>query len=197
MKKILFSILLCVISVFVFSQNLDSAYLKFLPSNVSPSEVRPSDIPSQQVLKQMGLSDEEITEAMNFKYQRGVYANTDVDSNSDFSTKIQTFYKKMGDEKLNDSLTFPKAKIYGQDIFRSNRINFFQKATNPNAPENYEIGSGDKLSISVWGNSDYSDVVKVDEKGYVSPLKGDGLGVKLKGKWLDLQNSKIIESKSN
>ena len=169
MKKILFSILFCVISVFTFSQNVNSAYLKFLPSNVNPSEVRPSDIPSEQVLKQMGLSDEEITEAMNFKYQRGSYANTDVDSTSDFSTKIQKFHKNIGDEELNNSLTFPKAKIYGQDIFRLNRINFFQKATNPNAPDNYEIGSGDQLSISVWGNSDYSAVVKVDEQGYVSP----------------------------
>ena len=95
MKKILFSILFCVISVFTFSQNINSAYLKFLPSHVNPSEVRPSDIPSEQVLKQMGLSDEEITEAMNFKFQRGLYVNTDVDSNSDFIKNSTRFTSRV------------------------------------------------------------------------------------------------------
>ena len=32
------------------------------------------------------------------------------------------------------------------------------------------------------------------EQGFVSPLKGDGLGITLKDKWLEKQNSKIIES---
>ena len=36
---------------------INSAYLKFLPSNANPEDLRPSDIPSEQVLKQMGLSE--------------------------------------------------------------------------------------------------------------------------------------------
>ena len=36
---------------------INPAYLKFLPSNTNPEDLRPSDIPSEQVLKQMGLSD--------------------------------------------------------------------------------------------------------------------------------------------
>ena len=47
------------------------AYLQFLPSNADPEDLRPSDIPSEQVLKQMGLSDNEIAEAMDFKYSKG------------------------------------------------------------------------------------------------------------------------------
>ena len=46
-------------------------YLKFLPSDAGPEDLRPSDIPSEQVLKQMGLSDNEIAEAMDFKYRKG------------------------------------------------------------------------------------------------------------------------------
>ena len=172
MKKIFLSILFSVLSIITISQNLKSQYTNFLPSNVNPSELKPSDIPSEQVLKQMGLSEDEIKQALDFKYNEGIYSddNTIIDSNSKFSEKISAFYKNIGnDEILEDSLIFPKAKIYGQDIFRKNDIHFYQKATNPNAPSNYEIGPGDQLSIAVWGNSDYSDVVTVDDGGYISP----------------------------
>ena len=47
---------------------INSAYLKFLPSNASPEDLRPSDIPSEQVLKQMGLSDAEISEAILYAF---------------------------------------------------------------------------------------------------------------------------------
>ena len=35
------------------------------------SDINPSDIPSEDILRQMGLSVEEISEAMDYKYQRG------------------------------------------------------------------------------------------------------------------------------
>ena len=101
---------------------------------------------------------------------RRFYSDNTIDSNSRFNEKIVRFYKNISNDKiLEDTLIFPKAKIYGQDIFRSNDINFYQKTTNPNFPNNYEIGPGDQLSIAVWGNSEYTDVVKVDEGGYISP----------------------------
>ena len=154
----------------VYSQDLNPVYLKFLPSNVNPSEIKSSDIPSEQVLRQMGLSDEEVSQALDFKYQRGLYENTDVDTISSFKDKIQKFYMNMGDLSYEeDTLTFPKAKIYGQHIFRTNDINYFQRSSDVNAPGNYELGAGDQLSISVWGRSDYSDLSTVDEKGYIHP----------------------------
>ena len=45
--------------------------MRFAPSNLNATNVNPSDIPSEQVLRQMGLSEEEIQEAIDFKYQRG------------------------------------------------------------------------------------------------------------------------------
>jgi len=42
-----------------------------LPSDANPEDLRPSDIPSEQVLKQIGLSNNEIAEAMDFKYSKG------------------------------------------------------------------------------------------------------------------------------
>ena len=59
MKKYIVSILVCLLSFATFAQNttgkINPAYLKFLPSNTNPSDLKPSDIPSEQVLRQMGL----------------------------------------------------------------------------------------------------------------------------------------------
>ena len=170
MKKTFLLIQFCVLSLMTFSQNFNSQNANFLPSNINPSELKPSDIPSEQVLRQMGLSSNEIKQALDFKLGKGEYIDNSIDSNTGFSKKINKFYENTDNtEILRDTLIFPKAKIYGQDIFRSNDINFYQKSTNPNAPSNYEIGPGDQISIAVWGNSYFTDVVVVDERGYINP----------------------------
>ena len=66
MKKIFILLVVYMFSISSFAQN--NTYLRFLPSNMNPTEVRPSDIPSEQVLQQMGLSSEEISEAMGDWY---------------------------------------------------------------------------------------------------------------------------------
>ena len=59
MKKIIllsFLILLTfVVSAQIDKSKINPSYLQFLPSNANPEDLRPSDIPSEQVLKQMGV----------------------------------------------------------------------------------------------------------------------------------------------
>ena len=111
--------------------------------------MRPSDIPSEQVLKQMGLSDAEIQEALDFKNSTGRYLKKIQDTIRDNSS-VSRFYKIFEDTLVVDSTSYPKARIYGQDIFRNNTLSFYQKALDAKAPENYKVGSGDEISISVW-----------------------------------------------
>ncbi|SVE44669.1 uncharacterized protein METZ01_LOCUS497523, partial [marine metagenome] len=174
MKKILLYSLSVLITLVANAQidinksKINSAYLKFLPSNAKPEDLRPSDIPSEQVLKQMGLTDAEIVEAINFKYGRGKYAivvNDTVGNNFE----LAKFYESFGDTLEVDTVSYPKARIYGQDVFRNNRLLFFQKALDAKAPENYKVGNGDEISISVWGFSDFSETLLVDERGYITP----------------------------
>ena len=99
------------------NSQINSLYLKFLPSDANPEDLRPSDIPSEQVLKQMGFSDEEIEEAMDFKYAKGKYAKNIGDTIPDNTATVK-FYESLGDTLVLDSTSYPKARIYGQDIFR-------------------------------------------------------------------------------
>ena len=209
MKKLIllsFSILF----TFLVSAQIDidklkanSTYLKFLPSNSNPEDLRPSDIPSEEVLKQMGLSSAEITEAMDYKLGKGKYAKVSNDTASD-NSNIAKFYESFGDTLEIDTNSFPKAKIYGQDIFRNNKLSFYQKALDAKAPENYKVGSGDEISISVWGYSEFSENLLVDERGYITPSSYGRIYVKgltfkkmrsiLKskfGSFLDMKNSEI------
>ena len=174
MKKILFISLSILLTLGVSAQididksKINPAYLKFLPSNANPEDLRPSDIPSEQVLKQMGLSENEISEAMDFKYSRGKYEK-EAQNTSRVNVNLSKFYESFGDTLVVDTTVFPKARIFGQDVFRNNKLSFYQKALDAKAPENYKVGSGDEISISVWGYSEFSETLLVDDRGYITP----------------------------
>ena len=209
MKKLIllsFSILFALLvnaQVDIDKSKINPAYLKFLPSNANPEDLRPSDIPSEQVLKQMGLSNEEIKEAIAFKNSTGKYAKKE-NKSDEVNNNLDKFYKNLGDTLVIDTTSYPKARIYGQDVFRNNKLSFYQKALDAKAPENYKVGSGDEISISVWGYSEFSENLMVDERGYITPRSYGRIYVKgltfkrmrslLKskfGSFLDMNNSEI------
>ena len=189
-------------------KDIKSVYSNFLPTNSNIGDLRPSDIPSEQVLKQMGFDKNEINEAMDFKYSRGKYKKNNI-SNQDTISNLSKFSLYFEDTLAIDSVIYPKAKIFGQDIFRNNKLNFYQKALDAKAPENYKLGPGDEISISIWGFNEFSETLEVDARGYISPSSYGRIYVKgltfknmrslLKNKFstfFDMQNSEIDVSLS-
>ena len=172
MKKIiLFALTVLLYCTAIAQSDVSKQYMRFAPSNLNASNVNPSDIPSEQVLRQMGLSESEIQEAMDFKYQKGKYNPNAVDSSAfDFKkNRADNLYSAMGDTAFfNDSVQYPIGKIFGQDMFRNNDLNFFNRAFDAQAPENYLLAEGDELTISIWGMADHSENVVVNKKGYIS-----------------------------
>ena len=125
MKKFFLLVFVSFINFFALNgQNIadriksNSGSLSFLPSNLKANDLKPSDVPSKLVLKQMGFSDEEIAEAMDYKYSRGKYNKKNFDLSDTLSNndKLNLFFE---DSLSIDSTIFPKAKIFGQDIFKS------------------------------------------------------------------------------
>ena len=172
MKKLLFTHILIFSFLISYSQGISTdqikkRYSKFTPSNIDPNKLNPSDIPSEEVLRQMGFSDREIEEALKFKNGEEKYDKNTTDKDT---SNVAKFYLYLnGDTLKKDSILFPKAKIFGQDIFRSNKLNYYQKALDAKAPENYKIGRGDEVSVSIWGYNDFSETLEVDERGYIHP----------------------------
>ena len=175
MKKIIIiPLLLVLLSLNAYSQSAEQMkkYMRFVPSNINTSDVKPSDIPSEGVLRQMGLSESEIQEAMAFKSGSGKYNPNFIDTSTVETTNIQSgfFNEAMNDSlfNLNDTILYPSAKIYGQEFFRNKAIGFYSKAYDNQAPDNYLLGENDELTISVWGLAEHSEVVTVNDKGYIN-----------------------------
>ena len=175
MKKILI-LLIGLVSLTIHAQTVEqmNKYLRFVPSNMKASDINPSDIPSEDILRQMGLSEEEISEAMDYKYQRGKYNPNYIDTtgNETSLTQSDLFYDSMNDTlfELNDSIIYPSAKIYGQDFLEITPFPFFSRAYDNQAPDNYLLGENDELTISIWGLAEHSEVVTVSESGYINSI---------------------------
>lgn len=94
--------------------------------------------------------------------------------------------------------------IYGQEFFRNADIKIFDKTTDAKAPEDYVIGINDEIAISIFGNSFYNEVLKVDSRGAINPNQMGPIFVKgltfqkmkslIKSKmrdYFDLNNNKL------
>ena len=125
MKKLFLIVFVSFFNFFVLNgQNTidriknNKSSLSFLPSNFKANDLKPSDVPSKLVLKQMGFNDDEIAEALDYKYSKGKYSKQNFDLSDTLSNndKLNLFFE---DSLSIDSTIFPKAKIFGQDIFKS------------------------------------------------------------------------------
>ena len=63
----------------------------------------------------------------------------------------------------------PPAQIYGQQIFRNQSLQVFRQADNIKPRDSYRLGSGDEVTISIWGVSVFERTFTIDERGYIKP----------------------------
>lgn len=73
-----------------------------------------------------------------------------------------------------------KVKKFGHSVFTSGAVNIQMNSDRIYAPDNYVLGTGDRLSVTIWGSSEYSSEYILDEFGNITPrLVGQ---INLKGK---------------
>ena len=83
----------------------------------------------------------------------------------------------------------PEATVYGHNFFRNDNMVIFDKVPNAKVNENYIVGSGDQLAVSVYGGvASYNESFTISEDGYLDIY---GIGkVYLKG--LTFENAKKL-----
>ena len=104
----------------------------------------------------------------------------------------------------NDSIFMNRPRSYGLSLFDKGDLKVFKAAGHSRAPENYVLGVGDELNISIWGNSEHQEAYTINGTGAIEPrivgrvyLRGLTFGDAKKiiasrfGKVYDLKNSKI------
>ena len=62
-----------------------------------------------------------------------------------------------------------KDRIYGHHLFENQNIAVFRKSDDVKAPDNYLLGPGDQLVVSIFGASLKNEVLEVSRQGFVEP----------------------------
>lgn len=87
-------------------------------------------------------------------------------------------------EELADSGdSLPPAAVYGQHLFRDKSLAVFRTTNEVKPPDSYVLSSGDVVTISIFGASQFDSQFEINKEGYVQPsnmpkifLKGIRLG---------------------
>jgi protein involved in polysaccharide export with SLBB domain len=93
------------------------------------------------------------------------------------------------EEALSESVTsdkqkqLPPAKIWGQHLFRDKSLTVFRTTNEVKPPDSYILSTGDVITISVFGVSQFDSQFEINKNGYIQPsgmpkmfLKGIELG---------------------
>ncbi|MFK7937243.1 MAG: SLBB domain-containing protein, partial [Saprospiraceae bacterium] len=74
-------------------------------------------------------------------------------------------------EELNETeqKKNPKAQIYGQQLFRDQSLKLFRTTTDAKPPDSYVLGTGDEVSVSIFGISQADFNFEVPASGFIKP----------------------------
>jgi len=100
----------------------------------------------------------------------------------------------LSEEEIIIDVTSPK--IYGQNIFTNGSIDVFQKSSDIKLPDNYILGVGDEISVSIFGRSQFEEKYEIRSDGYIRILDGNRR-VLLKGSTLATAKEKLYKTFSN
>jgi protein involved in polysaccharide export with SLBB domain len=77
----------------------------------------------------------------------------------------------------------PKALVYGQELFRDKSLALFRTISETKPPDTYVLSTGDVLTISIFGASQFDNKFEINKDGFIQPsampkifLKGVRLG---------------------
>ena len=172
--------------------NMNNNQLQLLFQEASSNGYSYDDI--LKAAEAQGLSEEEITKLES----RFNLANTRTSKNSnvpDQESRLRdTNYDDLNKEKTEGSKT--KSDIFGLDVFKGNSLLTFQSNLNIPTPVGYILGSGDKLFIDVYGQSEAYYQIEISPEGTIilenfGPIHLSGLTVKNATKRIENRLSKV------
>jgi len=70
-------------------------------------------------------------------------------------SKAEVVRSKAGEEAPT-IVAYTRAKVFGQDLMRDGKLNFYQDPKDIRAKDTYIIGEGDELTVNIWGKSEFS-----------------------------------------
>ncbi|MFT6716164.1 MAG: protein involved in polysaccharide export with SLBB domain [Saprospiraceae bacterium] len=181
-----------------FSLIFHMAYSQ-IPAGFDPSSISKGDLDSY------GVSEGDLNRLLD---EYSPTSSSEVVEKKVVEAKIVPDSKIVQQEKVTEAPKSTKAasvnSVYGRSLFDNDNLAVYANATHIKASPNYVLGTGDELSISIWGYSEHSGIYTIGNDGAIMPrlvgkiyLKGQTFEkakkiVKSKfGKVYDLKNSQI------
>ena len=141
-------------------------------------DVRTSVETTPEELRKLGVQEEFVEEIMRLNAMQdsltylGYMVQKEQNSDNDTITVeyLQNVIEFQKQEIMRKMLALPVAEIYGQEFFRNNVVNLFDKQIiNSKPTENYVLATGDEINITVWGKNDVSEQFVIDDQGSIVP----------------------------
>ena len=167
-----------------------SFFLLLIPtisfSQISLADLKKAGISSEDDLKSLDISTSDI--------ERLKQENSNTTEKETQETSVQPAELENEKEIVVKSTKekIVREVVFGQSIFRSGAVNIQNNSDRIVPPLNYILGSGDRLSITIWGISQFDGEFMLNEFGNINPnLIGR---ISLKGKTFN-QAQQIIKSR--
>ncbi|MEO1625398.1 MAG: SLBB domain-containing protein [Bacteroidota bacterium] len=78
----------------------------------------------------------------------------------------------------NKQEKLPQSTIYGQQLFRDKRISVFSQSQDINPADSYILGPGDRVNVSIWGESQEDVNFEINKAGYIKPSEMPRINLK-------------------
>lgn len=158
---------------------------------VTPEELRKLGIPEETIKELLDLSlaqdtlemiKDEVKRKEIEKLKKGKKDSVSIED----VVKLIELQKR---DLIQKALKLPEPIVYGQEFFRRNLLDVvFKNELNERAPNNYPLGIGDEITVSMWGSIDYNQKFILDSLGNINPpLVGR---INLKG--VNINNAKAL-----
>jgi protein involved in polysaccharide export with SLBB domain len=180
MRKYLLLLLLTATTSLAWAQ-MPTDFSRVKVSELSDEQIR--DILKQGEAKGLNVTDGEslalsmglpATEAAAFKArveslnQKGLPSSTrtvvDPDTTRNKFKPTAVVAKPEKETELGGIATATR-EVYGRGLYRTSNVELTSQATESKAPDNYVLGPGDELVVSVFGTSYANEVLRIDNKG--------------------------------
>ena len=73
--------------------------------------------------------------------------------------------------KTADHFSAIKKEVWGHQLFKKQDRVKNEVVSQGKPPETYVLGEGDRITISIWGNSQLNEVYEISKQGYINPQR--------------------------
>ena len=136
---------------------------RLLEKGVDIDNVTPEQLPQLQPTIEAVIAEMEAEKTPTVPVD-SVSSTVTPDSSLD-KTKVKVAATK------KNNLVLPPTEIFGHHLFRAKDLAVFSSSDDVKPPDSYVLGSGDELTVSIFGASQFDSKFTINKDGFITPSR--------------------------